>query len=219
MSAAGAHIHEKANVKEGAVGLTIALAVLGVFVTYVPITAVSVSLTTIGAATGGSTTDLQWVTDGYIIPMAATILSAGVFGDLHGRRRVYLIGMALTVLGTVIAAVAGTLSGLSALHLLWTGQAVTGVGAGLLLPTTLALIAHAVPDLRARARYVAMCATGLVLGIAGGPLTWGTIVRCAGWGWVFVPDVGLALVAGVLAAWHLPESKAPDGRQLDWPGQ
>ena len=201
------------------VALTITLAVLGVFVTYVPITAVSDSLTTIGASVGASTADLQWVSDSYIIPMAAMILSAGVFGDLHGRRRVYLIGMALTVLGTVIAALAGTLSGMSALHLLWTGQAVTGAGAGLLLPTTLALIAHAVPDLRARARYVALWATGLVLGIAVGPLISGTILRYAGWGWVFVPNAGLALVAGVLAALRLPESKAPHGRHLDWPGQ
>src|ERR1700754_5022183 len=165
------------------IALTIVLAVLGVFVTYVPITAVSDSLTTIGASTGASTADLQWVSDSYIIPMAAMILSAGVFGDLHGRRRVYLIGMALTVLGAVIAALGGTLSGMFALQLLWTGQAVTGVGAGLLLPTTLALIAHAVPDLRARARYVALWATGLVLGLAAGPLISGAILRHAGWGW------------------------------------
>jgi EmrB/QacA subfamily drug resistance transporter len=201
------------------VALTIALAVLGVFVTYVPITAVSVSLTTIGSATGASTADLQWISDSYIIPMAATILSAGVFGDLHGRRRVYLLGMALTVLGATIAALAGTRDGAGALHLLWAGQAVTGAGAGLLLPTTLALIAHAVPDLRARARYVALWATGLVLGLAIGPLVSGVILEHAGWGWIFVPIIVLALLAGALAAARLPESSAPEGRHLDWPGQ
>jgi MFS family permease len=201
------------------VGLTIALAVLGVFVTYVPITAVSVTLTTIRASTGASNADLQWVSDGYIIPMAAMILSAGVFGDLHGRRRVYLTGMALTVLGAVVAACGGALHGRSALHVLWAGQAVTGAGAGLLLPTTLALIAHAVPDLRARARYVARWATGLVLGLAVAPLISGAILRHAGWGWVFVPIAVLAVLAGALAARQLPESKAPEGRRLDWPGQ
>ncbi|GIF67477.1 MFS transporter [Asanoa ishikariensis] len=205
------------TVGDRGVRLTIALAVLGVFVTYVPITAVSVSLTTIGTSTGGSTADLQWVTDSYIIPMAATILSAGVFGDLHGRRRVFLTGMAITVLGAAIAMVAGTVAG--GLHLLWVGQAVTGAGAGLLLPTTLALIAHAVPDLRARARYIALWATGLVLGLAAGPLISGTILRYAGWGWIFVPIIALALVAGLLAALRLPESKSPQGRRLDWPGQ
>jgi len=199
--------------------LTVALAVLGVFVTYVPITSVSVSLTSIGAATGAGTADLQWITDGYIIPMAAMILSAGVFGDLHGRRRVYLIGMALTVAGALVAALAGTLDGSSAVHLLWAGQAVSGAGAGLLLPTTLALIAHAVPDLRDRARYVALWATGLVLGLAVGPIISGLILEHAGWGWIFAPTAVLALLAGLLAAARLPESKSPDGRHLDWPGQ
>src|SRR3954454_24116765 len=127
--------------------LTIALAVIGVFVTYVPITSVSVSLTTIRGATGAGTSDLQWVTDAYIIPMAAAILSAGVFGDLHGRRRVYVVGMGFTVVGAAVAALAGTAAGDVALHWLWAGQAITGIGAGLLLPTTLALIAHAVPEL------------------------------------------------------------------------
>jgi EmrB/QacA subfamily drug resistance transporter len=198
---------------------TIALAVVGVFVTYLPITGVSVALTTIRAATGGSTSDLQWVSDAYIIPMAAAILSAGVFGDLHGRRRVFLIGMALTVVGTLVAALAGTLEDGSALHLLWAGQAVSGFGAGLLLPTTLALIAHAVPDLHDRARFVALWATGLVLGLAIGPLITGLILEHAGWGWIFVPFGVLALVTGLGAARWMPESKAPEGRTLDWTGQ
>jgi EmrB/QacA subfamily drug resistance transporter len=202
-----------------ALALTIALAVVGVFVTYVPITGVSVSLTTIRAATGGSTSDLQWVSDAYIIPMAAAILSAGVFGDLHGRRRVFLLGMALTVVGATIAALAGALEGQSALHVLWIGQAVSGFGAGLLLPTTLALIAHAVPDLHDRARFVAMWATGLVAGLAIGPLIAGVILEVGGWGWIFVPTIVLSLAVGVVAWRWLPESKAPEGRHLDWPGQ
>lgn len=202
-----------------ALALTITLAVVGVFVTYVPITAVSVSLTTIRAATGGSTSDLQWVSDAYIIPMAAAILSAGVFGDLHGRRRVFVLGMALTVVGAAVAALAGALEEQSALHVLWIGQAISGFGAGLLLPTTLALIAHAVPDLHDRARFVAMWATGLVAGLAIGPLIAGVILEFAGWGWIFVPTIALALVTGVIAWRWLPESKAPAGRHLDWPGQ
>jgi EmrB/QacA subfamily drug resistance transporter len=211
-------VHEREH-DAGGVALTVTLAVLGVFVTYVPITAVSISLTTIGEATGASTSDLQWVSDSYIIPMAATILSAGVFGDLHGRRRVYLIGMALTVVGATIAALAGTIDGRGGLHVLWLGQAITGAGGGIMLPTTLALIAHAVPDLRARARYVAMWSTGLVLGLALGPLVAGVILERLPWSWIFVPTGVLALVAGILAALRLPESRAPEGRHLAWPGQ
>jgi MFS family permease len=199
--------------------LTVALAVVGVFVTYFPITAVSIALTTIGQDTGASTSDLQWVSDAYIIPMAATILSAGVFGDLHGRRRVYLIGIAMTVLGAMTAAFAGTLDGRSALHLLWVGQAITGAGGGIMLPTTLALIAHVVPDLRERARYIGMWSAGLVGGLAIGPLVSGVILEHAGWGWIFVPTAVLAVGLFAVAAARLPESSSPEGRRLDWPGQ
>ena len=201
------------------VQLTVSLAVLGVFVTYVPITSVSVSLTSIGATTGAATPDLQWVSDSYIIPMAAMVLSAGVFGDLHGRRRVFLVGMALTIAGALIAGLGATLGGITAVHVLWAGQAISGVGGGLLLPTTLALIAHAVPDPRERARFVALWATGLVLGLAVGPLIAGLILEVGHWGWIFAPTVVLAVATGGLALLRLPESKAPEGRRLDWPGQ
>ena len=127
--------------------LTAALAVLGVSVTYVPITAVSAALATIGHATGASTSDLQWVSDAYVIPMAAAVLSAGLFGDLYGRRRVFLGGMALTLIGAAVAGLSGAFDPAAAIRMLWTGQAISGLGAGLLLPTTLALIATVVPNL------------------------------------------------------------------------
>jgi len=199
--------------------MTIGLAVLGVFVTYVPITAVAVALTTIGNTTNASTSDLQWISDSYVIPMAAAVLSAGVFGDLYGRRRIYLIGMLLTILGAAIAGVAGTLADASAVHLLWAGQAVSGLGAGMLLPTTLALIGHAVPDPRERGKFIGIWATGMMLGLALGPLVAGGILEFAEWGWIFAPTALLAVAAGAFAIAALPESQSPAGRHLDWPGQ
>jgi EmrB/QacA subfamily drug resistance transporter len=197
--------------------LTITLAVLGVFVTYIPITGVAVSLTTIGAATGTDTAGLQWVTDSYVIPMAAAVLSAGVFGDLYGRRRVFLTGMILSVLGAAIAVVAGLAD--TSIVVLWIGQAVAGLGGGLLLPTTLALIAHAVPNPKERGRFISLWATGMVAGLAVGPLIAGSITQNAGWGWIYVPTGGLAVLATIAALMGLPESKSPAGRHLDWPGQ
>jgi MFS family permease len=200
-------------------GLTVGLAVLGIFVTYVPITGVSIALTNIGQATHASTSDLQWVSDGYVIPMAAAVLSAGLFGDRYGRRLIFLAGMALTMIGAGIAAAAGLYAGSTAIHLLWSGQAVSGLGAGMLMPTTLTLIGHAVPDPRARGRYIGMWATGLLLGLGAGPLISGVILDHASYGWTFLPTVGLAALAGVIALALLPESRAPEGRPLDWPGQ
>lgn len=200
------------------VGATVAIAVLGVFVTYLPINGVSGALTTIAQATGAGTTDLQWVTDCYVIPMAAAVLSGGVFGDLYGRRRVFSLGLILTVIGAVTAALASLLDS-AAVPTLWVGQAISGLGAGVLLPTTLALIAHAVPDPHARGRYISLWATGIVGGLAVGPLISGVILEFAGWGWIFLPTGLLAASAGVFAHFKLPESKNAVGRQLDWPGQ
>ena len=199
--------------------LTVGLAVLGVFVTYVPITAVSVALAAIGRATHASTPDLQWVSDAYVIPMAAAVLPAGVFGDRYGRRRVFLGGMMLTLIGAAVAGLSGASGPPAALSLLWAGQAISGLGAGLLLPTTLALIAHAVPDPRERGRYIGLWATGLLLGLAAGPLVSGVILDHASYGWTFLPTAALAAAAGAAALARLPESRAPDGRPLDWPGQ
>jgi EmrB/QacA subfamily drug resistance transporter len=199
--------------------LTVGLAVLGVFVTYVPITAISVALATIGHATGASTSDLQWVSDAYVIPMAAAVLSAGLFGDLYGRRRMFLGGMALTLIGAAVAGLSGAYGPAAAIRMLWTGQAISGLGAGLLLPTTLALIAHVVPDPRERGKYIGIWATGLLLGLAAGPLLSGVILDHASYGWTFLPTVALAALAGAAALAWLPESKAHEGRRLDWPGQ
>jgi EmrB/QacA subfamily drug resistance transporter len=199
--------------------LTVGLAVLGVFVTYVPITAVSVALATIGHVTRASTSDLQWVSDAYVIPMAAAVLSAGLFGDLYGRRRMFLGGMALTLIGAGVAGLSAEFDPTTAIHMLWTGQAISGLGAGLLLPTTLALIAQVVPNPRDRGKYIGIWATGLLLGLAAGPLLSGVILDHASYGWTFLPTVGLAAIAGAAALARLPESKAPESRRLDWPGQ
>lgn len=201
------------------VGLTVGLAVMGIFVTYVPITGVSIALTNIAQATHASTSDLQWVSDGYVIPMAAAVLSAGLFGDRYGRRRIFLIGMALTVIGAATAASAGLCASATAIHLLLAGQVVSGLGAGMLMPTTLSLIGHAVPDPEDRGKYIGMWATGLLLGLAVGPLISGVILNHASYGWTFLPIIGLASLAGGIALALLPESKAPEGRPLDWPGQ
>jgi EmrB/QacA subfamily drug resistance transporter len=198
---------------------TVALAVVAVFVAYLPISSVSVSLSTISAATHATSSDLQWVSDAYVLPMAAAILSAGTFGDIYGRRRIYLIGMGLVGLGALIAGFAVVANNDASLDILWGGQAVMGVGAGMLLPTTLALIAHAVPDHKERTRHVALWASGLVGGLALGPVISGVLLEHYSWGWIFAPTGVLAVLTLLLAPRWLPESRSPEARRLDWAGQ
>ncbi|MFI7598619.1 MFS transporter [Actinoplanes sp. NPDC049681] len=109
------------------------------------------------AATGADTPDLPWVTDAFAVVLGATVLSAGVLGDLFGRPRMALLGLVLTVAGAALDVVAGTTA---TLRLLWTGQAVAGVGGGMVMSATLVLIP-------ARPRAIPLWA--VVAGLGGRP--------------------------------------------------
>src|SRR6185437_176130 len=139
----------------GRAWVTTLIASLWVIVAYLPFTGTTTALPTIAQQLHASTSDLQWVSDLFVIAMAAAVLPAGVVGDVHGRKKVFLAGLGLTL--------AGSVTGMAAhdVHVLWIAEAVMGCGAAALLPSSLALISHAVPDPRARARHIAAWAGAL----------------------------------------------------------
>ncbi|MDA5141618.1 MFS transporter [Streptomyces sp. AD681] len=192
---------------------TIALACAGVFVAYLPVTTVAVSLPAVQEALGASTAQLSWVSDAFVLPVAALILTAGVFGDVHGRRRVYQVGLALCAAGALVSLCAGSV------QVLWAGQALAGAGAAALLPVTLALISQAVPYPRERGKYIGWWTTCMMAAMVVGPLVAGVVVRHTDWRWIFLLPVPASLVTMAVAARLLPESRAAGGRRLDWPGQ
>ncbi|MFF9347737.1 MFS transporter [Streptomyces sp. NPDC014734] len=192
---------------------TLVMACLGVFAAYLPVTTVSVSLPAIQGALGASTSQLTWVQSAFVLPMAAFILTAGVFGDVHGRKKVFQAGLLLCAAGAAVALSA------QSVQVLWAGQALAGLGAAALLPTTLALISHAVPDHRERGRFIALWATSLLTALAVGPLIAGVILEHAAWRWIYLLVIPVSLLAAAFAARLLSDSRAPHGRRLDWPGQ
>lgn len=119
---------------------TLVMACVGVFVAYLPVTTVAASLPAIQRALDTSTAQLSWVSVAFVLPMAALILTAGVFGDVHGRKKVFQAGLAFSGLGALIALCA------QSIEVVWAGQVFAGLGAAALLPTTLALITAATPS-------------------------------------------------------------------------
>ncbi|MGW3129352.1 MFS transporter, partial [Streptomyces sp. NPDC001123] len=87
---------------------TIVLACLGVFVSYLPVVGVSVALPVVQQALDASTEGFQWITDAFILPTAALLLTCGMVGDLYGRKKTYLAGLALFCLGCVVCLTAGS---------------------------------------------------------------------------------------------------------------
>jgi len=192
---------------------TLVMACLGVFVAYLPITTVAASLPAIQRALSASTAQLSWVQDAFVLPMAALILTAGVVGDVHGRKKVFQAGLAFSAIGAGVALCAPSV------QVLWIGQAVAGLGAAALLPTTLALISHAIPDHRERGKFIGVWATSLLAALALGSLTAGVILEHTTWRWIYLLPVPLSLIVMAFAARLLSDSRAPHGRRLDWAGQ
>ncbi|MFJ2558388.1 MULTISPECIES: MFS transporter [unclassified Streptomyces] len=192
---------------------TLVMACLGVFVAYLPVTTVAVSLPAIQAALNASTSQLAWVQSAFVLPMAAFILTAGVIGDVHGRKKVFQAGLLLSAVGAAVALTA------QSIQALWVGQALAGLGAASLLPTTLALIGHVVPDHRERGKFIGLWATSLLMALAIGPLIAGVILEHAAWRWIHLLVIPVSLLATVFTAWLPADSRAPHGRKLDWPGQ
>lgn len=192
---------------------TIVLACLGVFVSYLPVVGVSTALPVIQQALDASTAGLQWITDAFILPTTALLLSFGIIGDLFGRKKVYISGLTCTVIGCLIALTAHGVAQVCV------GQALTGVGTAALLPSTIGLIAHVCPDQRARASAIAAWTASLGLGLTLGPLFNGLILEHVGWRWIFLPTLGLGALITVAGAFLVTDSRSDRQRHLDMPGQ
>jgi len=192
---------------------TTLVASLGLLAAYVPVTAVITALPSIQRGLSTSASSLQWVSDALVIPMAALILSAGVFGDVHGRRKVFLAGLMATAVGSIVSMSAPRV------EVLWLGDAVMGIGAAAVVPSSLALISHAVTDHHERSRHIAVWATALSVGMGVGALAAGALLQAGSWRWAFLPGLVAAAMGLLVGAWGAEDSRSPVPRHLDWPGQ
>ncbi len=163
---------------------------------------VNVALRTMGRDLDASLAQLQWIVNGYLLALASLVLVGGALGDRHGRRRVYLVGVAAFAVASALCALAQTPGQLVALRVL------QGVGAALLTPGALALIQA---SFRPEDRAAAIGTWAGLSGIAGalGPIVGGWIVDHASWRWIFAINVPLCIVVVLLTRRAVPESQDP----------
>ncbi len=191
-------------------GWTLAVVSVALFMVVLDNLVVSVALPTIHRDLGASIQALEWTVNAYVLSYAVLLLTGAALGDRFGRRRMFLIGMALFTASSAAAALAPTTG------LLVAARAVQGAGAAMVTPLTLTLLAEAFPDEKRGA------AIGVWSGISGiavavGPLVGGAVVQGISWHWIFWINVPIGLVLIPLAARVLSESHGPYG-SLDIPG-
>ncbi|MFC3576584.1 MFS transporter [Streptomyces yaanensis] len=192
--------------------VVVALACAGQFLVVLDVSVVNVALPSMRADLGLSAPGLQWVVNAYAIAFAGFMLLGGRAGDLYGRKRMFLVGLALFT----VASFGGGLAQ-EGWELL-VARAAQGLGAAVLAPSTLTLLTAAVPEGAARARAIATwTAVGAGGGAAGG-LVGGLLVDGLSWRWVLLINVPVGAVVLAGAARWLTESRAGDGRRLDLPG-
>jgi EmrB/QacA subfamily drug resistance transporter len=175
--------------------LALSISVLTVIMTS---TSVNLALPAISNSFGVSVSNLTWVLDAYTLAMGALTLPGGVLGDIFGRRRVYLVGLALFSLGAVCASVAPNLA------LLIAARVTMGVGAAMVMPGTLSLIS-AMFQGRERATAIGLWGGMNGIGLALGPLVGGVLVEYVGWRAVFWTNVPLVLAALLMVPRFVPK--------------
>jgi EmrB/QacA subfamily drug resistance transporter len=171
----------------------------------------NVALPAIRESLDASAAEIQWVVNGFTLPLAALILLGGALGDHQGRRRWLVVGTALFGIASLLCALSRSL------ELLLAGRALQGVGAALLLPNSLALLNSAYEG-EARGRAVGIWAAAGAISAAIAPLLGGWLVDHAGWPSIFFINLPFAAAAILVALTKVPEAKDKQKVPLDIPG-
>ena len=192
-------------------GLALAVIATAQLMVVLDATIVNVALPHIQAALGFSGTGLEWVVNAYALAFGGLLLLGGRSGDLLGRRRIFIAGILVFTLASLLGGFATSQAWLL------TARVVQGIGGAFAAPTALSLIAVTFPEGKPRNRAMGVYAAMSVSGAAVGLIAGGLLVNYLNWRWVFFVNVPIGLLVAFLATRVLPESERRRGR-FDLPG-
>ncbi len=185
---------------------------MGTFMLVVDETITLVALPDISASLHASLDALAWVVDGYALALAAALLAVGTLADRWGQRRVYIAGLAVFTLSSLVCGLSATPA------LLISMRVVQGAGAAGIYATSISLLRNTYSG---HERATALGVWGAVAsgGAALGPLAGGILTQAFGWGWIFFVNVPVGVAAIVLTARAVPAraGRAACARALTWP--
>ncbi len=190
----------------------LAATILGSSMAFIDSTVVNVALPALQTAFRAGIAEIQWVVESYALFLAALILIGGSLGDLYGRRKIFVAGVALFSAASAWCGLAADIRQLIA------ARALQGVGGALLVPGSLALISANFPA-KQRGRAIGTWSGFTSITAAIGPVLGGWFVEHGSWRWVFFINLPVGLAVLALALWKIPESRGGTSNQkLDWAG-
>jgi len=179
---------------------TLGAVAFGLFMIMLDNTVVNVALPTMQKDLNVSTSKLEWVVVSYALTFAALLITGGKLGDVYGRRRLFVIGLAIFTASSLacgLATTAGVLIG---------ARTVQGVGAALMSPATLSIITATFPP-KERGRAIGIWAGVSALALAIGPLVGEVIVENINWNWIFFINVPVGVLGIVVSQFVIRESR------------
>jgi EmrB/QacA subfamily drug resistance transporter len=189
---------------------TFAISSIALFMAALDNLVVTTALPVIRSTFNANLAELEWIVNAYTLTFAVLLLTGAALGDRFGRKRLFIVGLAIFTAGSAVAALSSNVS------VLIVARAIQGLGGAILTPLSLTILSAAVPRER---RAVALGAWGGIAGlaIAIGPLVGGAISEGLAWQWIFWVNVPIGIIAIPLAWARLTETRGPATR-LDLPG-
>jgi len=183
----------------------------GTFMLLVDVTIVQVALPRIQRDLGASFTDLQWVIDAYALTLSALILTSGALADRIGRKRVFIGGLTLFTLASLLCGLSGDVT------LLILARGLQGFGGAAMFATSLALIAQ---EFQGPERGAAIAVWGATVGgaVAIGPLIGGALTEAIGWQWIFFVNIPVGAATIAISLTRMVNVRDPDSERLDYGG-
>jgi EmrB/QacA subfamily drug resistance transporter len=185
---------------------------IATFMLLLDITVVNTALPSIREDLDASFADLQWVVDAYVLTLAAVVLTAGSLADRLGRKPMFIAGLGVFSVSSLLIALSPSVEFLIA------GRALQGIGGAVMFALSLALIAQEFPAGRARATAMGIYGATIGVAVAVGPLVGGALTDSLGWESVFYLNVPIGLGAIAMTVAQVRDSRDPNATGIDWPG-
>ena len=190
----------------------LAAAILGSSIAFIDGTVVNVALPALQSSLSATVVDVQWVVEAYSLTLSAFLLMGGALGDRYGRRRIFVVGVALFSFASVWCGASANI------RQLILARALQGIGAALLVPGSLAIISASFRD-EDRGRAIGTWSGFTAITTAIGPVMGGWLIEHISWRMVFLINLPLAIIVLLISFYRVPESRdEKDRERLDWLG-